>query len=580
MSTAVPIPQEIQQELDRLRGENLNLQKELNKFGLRFKTYPEQGDAQRILRGEIPFLKFNAENSVIKDDKTESDVPHLLIEGDNLPALMALQSTHQGAVDVIYIDPPYNTGNKDFIYNDSFVSDDDGFRHSKWLSFMKPRLTLAKNLLSDEGVIFVSIDDNEQAALKLLVDEIFGEKNMLTSIIWQKKSGGGQAKYAYEGHEYIFAYAKNKNKVESLTEKDTDVGRYPTVEIDGKVWGVNDDFLRKKHGKYEAGTERRLHYEDILAVKGERKLQEIEQGILSGEYILTDSRTEPGKHYVAKLYDLEAKRKLLYSIVQRLFTAVGSNELEKVLGRNVFDNPKPIGLIKKIVDLLNRDNAVVLDFFAGSGTTAHAVAELNKEDGGNRQCILVTHGEEKGKSIAQDITAERMKRVLTGENWADGKAHDPLPGELYYYQVEFSDGESGEDYIGIVSIMEEAYSVIEQGVDDTVIVLEGKDNLIAVWTDSEQLESYDDMDDEGNLMSEVRIQKMNDWFTSRGENVVWYVDTAVYNIDYIPEEELFEEGETVKAVYSLKGSYLNRVVNTRNLLDTMLVKEEEPAPED
>lgn len=271
---------------------------------------------------------------------------------------------------------------------------------------------------------------------------------------------------------------------------------------------------------------------------------------------------------------------MLYSIVQRLFTAVGSNELEKVLGRNVFDNPKPIGLIKKIVDLLNRDNAVVLDFFAGSGTTGHAVAELNKEDGGNRQCILVTHGEEKGKSIAQDITAERMKRVLTGENWADVKAHDPLPGELYYYQVEFSDGKSGEDYIGIVSIMEGSYSVIEQDVDDTVIVLEGKDNLIAVWTDSEQLESYDDMDDEGNLMSEVRIQKMNDWFTSRGEDVVWYVDTAVYNIDYIPEEELFEEGETVKAVRSLKGVYLNRVVNTRNLLDTMLVKEEEPAPED
>lgn len=626
MSTAVPIPQEIQQELDRLRGENLNLQQKLNKFGLRFKTYPEQGDAQRILRGETPFLKFNTEYSVIKDNKTESDVPHLLIEGDNLPALMALQSTHQGKVDVIYIDPPYNTGNKDFVYNDSFVSNDDGFRHSKWLSFMKPRLELTKNLLSDEGIIIVAIDDNEHATLKLLMDEIYGEQNRIASVIWD---GGlkNNSRFVSEGHDYMLVYAKNRSTLvgrdvswreskkgveaflafadklkdmdatqaekQSLLKKwirensgslDKGLKAYSFVDDEGRVYTRGDLSAPGGNGR---------HYDVLHPITGKpvkvpsrgwrTSETTMRQMVLGGEISFGEDETTSPRF--KRVLSSEAN---IDQVVRSYFWEERSNAnkaLQRILGNNVFNFPKDTNVLKRWINLVTRGkkDVIVLDFFAGSGSTGEAVAKLNAEDGGTRQAILITNNfDEDGveNGIARGITAERMKRVLTGENWADGKEHESLPGELYYYQVEFSDGENGEDYIGIVSIMEESYSVIEQDVDDTVIVLEGKDALIAVWTDAEQLESYDDMDDEGNLMSEVRIQKMNDWFTSRGENVVWYVDTAVYNIDYIPEEELFKEGETVKAVRSLKGAYLNKVVNTRNLLDTMLVKEEEPAPED
>lgn len=438
--------EDLYEALYNLRKENAQL-KRSKKFGLVFEQKP---DAQVMrVHKEIPVLREDTSRAVVTD---ESGVNHILINGDNFHALTALRATHANRVDVIYIDPPYNTGNKDFIYNDNYLDREDGYRHSKWLSFMDKRLRLAHELLSETGVIFVSIDDNEQARLKLLMDDVFEPENLVSTLVWQKKSGGGMAKYTYEGHEYVFAYAKNKFLVGSLTETDENDSRYPTIEIEGKVWGYTDDFLRATHGKYESGTERRLHYEDILEAKGQAKMDEVDEQLGQGNYILLDSRTSPGKHYVARLFDPASKRKIIYSIIQKLFTAIGSNQLETILGSKKFDNPKPVELIKKIVDLTNNRNAIVLDFFAGSGTTAHAVAELNKEDGGRRQCILVTDGgktEESGESsknakgdevnIAEEITYERVRRVLTGKDWADGKEHEPLGGNLRYFNVELHD---------------------------------------------------------------------------------------------------------------------------------------------
>src|SRR5574344_2876301 len=194
------------------KSELLGLLRKQKKYGLVWEDKPE--DVEERLREELPVLIEDTSKAIISED---ADAPnHILIEGDNLEALTALAYTHEGKIDVIYIDPPYNTGNKDFIYNDSFVDSEDGYRHSKWLSFMSKRLKIAKRLLSDKGVIFISIDDNEQAQLKLLCDEIFGADNYISSISVKSKvsagaSGGGEDKKLKKNTEFLLWYCKDKN---------------------------------------------------------------------------------------------------------------------------------------------------------------------------------------------------------------------------------------------------------------------------------------------------------------------------------------------------------------------------------
>lgn len=187
------------------KSELIKLLRSQKKYGLVWEEKPE--DAEQRMVNEQPVLVEVPERAIISDDAEAPN--HILIEGDNLEALTALSYTHAGKIDVIYLDPPYNTGNKDFIYNDSFVDKEDGYRHSKWLTFMNKRLKIAKNLLSDKGVIFISIDDNEQAPLKMLCDEVFGNINLCGQLIWRKKSGGGQTDiYFVTEHEYILVLSE------------------------------------------------------------------------------------------------------------------------------------------------------------------------------------------------------------------------------------------------------------------------------------------------------------------------------------------------------------------------------------
>lgn len=182
------------------------------KYGLVWEDKPEEIETRLV--DELPVLTEVPERAIVSD---APDAPnHILIEGDNLEALTALAYTHEGKIDVIYIDPPYNTGNKDFVYNDSFVDREDGYRHSKWLSFMNKRLQIAKSLLASGGVIFISIDDNEQAQLKLLCDEVFGAQNNIGTIIWKKKTNGNNMGLIPPVHDYILSYALN---VENLSNK-------------------------------------------------------------------------------------------------------------------------------------------------------------------------------------------------------------------------------------------------------------------------------------------------------------------------------------------------------------------------
>lgn len=340
---------------------------------------------------------------------------HLLIEGDNYYALKAIQVSGV-KVDVIYIDPPYNTGNKDFVYNDSFVEKDDQYKHSKWLSFMKKRLTLAKELLADDGVIFVSIDDNEQAYLKVLMDEIFGEENFITNFVWQKKSGGGQAKYIYEGHEYISLYAKQKNnlngKLGVLTNREN---REIKIDEKGNKYYLETDYIRKEFGKKSKSTNHRnCFYEELAEWKDQETIDDIENKLKTKELELVWYE-KLKMHFIAKrMYLINNKYvwTIPYSLIQGIWTADGNNELESIFNGHFFDNPKPTSIIKIFLNMNKKKNSIILDFFAGSGTTAQAVMELNEEDCGNRRFILCTNNE---NNIAQDICRERIYRVINGE---------------------------------------------------------------------------------------------------------------------------------------------------------------------
>lgn len=221
---------------DKERSALLGLLRENKTYGLVWEDKPE--DVEERLRNELPILTEVPERAIISEDK---DAPnHILIEGDNLEALATLAYTHEGKIDVIYIDPPYNTGNKDFIYNDSYVDKEDSYRHSKWLSFMSRRLKIAKKLLSDHGVIFISIDDNEQAQLKLLCDEIFGADRFITNLIWQKKTGAADANGIAIITEYILVYCldpQNAKNIFSYNKNAFDIKRYRYTDEFEKIRG-------------------------------------------------------------------------------------------------------------------------------------------------------------------------------------------------------------------------------------------------------------------------------------------------------------------------------------------------------
>ena len=423
------------------KSDLLALLRKHKKYGLVWEDKPE--DVEERLREELPVLHEVKERFIPSDDP---DAPnHILIEGDNLEALMALSYTHEGKVDVIYIDPPYNTGNKDFVYNDSFVDSEDSFRHSKWLSFMSKRLKIAKRLLSDKGVIFISIDDNEQAQLKLLCDNILGSNNFCGEFIWRKKSGGGQTDmYFVTEHEYVLVYQKSDtfhwlDPTETMSEKDflfsDEKGSYNTVKLE--KWGssahredrpsmyfpIKDNMGNDYYpiapdgnpGRWRVGLDRMnklLHNDEVEWKNG-----------IPYEKVYFDANNSKFKTFKS--------RSILYQIGE---TGDGSKLLTDVFGgKDKFDNPKPLALIKEL--LSHNNSTIILDFFAGSGTTLHATMQLNAEDGGHRQCILVTNNE---NNICEKVTYERNKRVINGYTTPKGVQVEGLHNNrLRYYKTDF-----------------------------------------------------------------------------------------------------------------------------------------------
>lgn len=407
------------------------------RYGL---VWEEREEAvEERLREELPVLVEDKELALTDDGEEAPN--HILIEGDNLEALTTLSYTHEGKVDVIYIDPPYNTGNKDFVYNDSFVDSEDSYRHSKWLSFMSKRLRIAKRLLSDRGVIFISIDDNEQANLKLLCDEVFGGGNFIAQVIWERAySPVNLKKHFSESHDYIICYAKQiENAICNGLPRTADANdRYSNPDNDPRgPWKSTDCTVGPvvKDKLYEVTLP---SGRVVIPSSGRCWLFTRDRF----DEMVKDNRIwfgpEGDSAPSLKKFLSEVKQGMTPMTIWK-YSEVGhsqdaAKEVKDIFGGEArFTYPKSMRLIKRIVGLYGDKSSTVLDFFAGSGTTLHAVMQLNKEDGGKRQCILVTNNE---NNICREVTYERNKRVIEGYTTPKGVQVEGLrENNLRYYRT-------------------------------------------------------------------------------------------------------------------------------------------------
>ena len=454
-----------QARLDGRNEEVAHLEKILKllntkKYGLVWEEHAELVEEE--MKTKIPVF-IEDETRKIRGNPENKDY-NFLLEGDNLHSLHLLERTHTGRIDVIYIDPPYNTGNKDFIYNDKIVDKTDGYSHSKWLSFMSKRLEIARRLLSDTGVIFISIDDNEQAQLKLLCDEIFGSKNFIAQITRQVIKGGSQSTNIRRVHDYVLIYVKSielmtvftgYEKEKIILDLEDEQGRYakgrelnkwgagsrredsptmwfPIVAPDGTdVYPIRSD---GSEGRWRWGKKKLLE-----AVKNNNVIFEFKE---DGRYVVYE-----------KVRGQKTDRTQFTTWFQdKYVNSKGSQSLKKLFGglMSVFDFAKPVELIYDLVFMANNRNAIVLDFFAGSGTTGHAVAQLNKEDGGNRKYILCTNNE---NNICEEVTYKRLTNI-----------QDDLPHNLKYFKTKFL---SKDDEELEFSLLHHVHTLIEleHGID-------------------------------------------------------------------------------------------------------------------
>jgi adenine-specific DNA-methyltransferase len=379
---------------------------------------------------------------------------NLIVQGDNLKALKALLPSYAGKVKCIYIDPPYNTGNEGWAYNDNVnspmmqewlgkvVDKEDLTRHDKWLCMMMPRLKLLRELLSEDGVIFISIDDNEQHNLRCLLDEIFGEQNFIQNIIWQKKyTQSNDAKYFSDTHDFVICYAKNKIIGEIhhgfilnlLVRTEEQNERYTNPDNDKEPWMSQPLHAKSGTDKTYAytfkngivwqppiGTFPRYSFETLKKADEEDRIW----------FGVKGDAVPRMKKYLSEMKEGVTPKTIW------MYDEVGSNDdakktLKEIFKDNPFSTPKPVSLIKRIIQLSCNENDIILDSFAGSGTTAQAVLELNKEDGGNRQFILVEQ-----EDYADNITSERVRRVIKGIPGSKNEAlKNGLGGTFSYFEL-------------------------------------------------------------------------------------------------------------------------------------------------
>ena len=423
-----------------------------------------------------------------------------------------------------------NTKNKEFIYDDCMIGEDDGYRHSKWLSFMNNRLEIALSLLSDRGAIFISIDDNEQAELKLLCDSVFMESNFITSFIRKTKSMTGDDGNGLNiQHEYLLVYARDKSILKFKgEEKSFDNYSNPDNDPNG-IWCAADPSAKSGGDSTYFPIRNPYTGKEDFPPKGRYwafSKDTMEKYIESGRIKFKQKYPKTQRGFIFKRYaeTMEVKNMPVDSLLfasNEFMNSVATSELKSILNTSKFNYPKPTTFISQIVRTVSVNNSIVLDFFAGSGTTGHAVMQLNKEDGGNRKYILCTNNE---NNICEEVTYQRLKNIQ-GE----------LPHNLKYYKTDFITKFSNDEESISDKMMEHIRELIEL---ECAIELDGKKYIIL--DDEEKLdEIISNIENDGKLFVRSGI------FLSRRNQRI--LDEKQVNVIEIPEyyfrDELKEVGE-------------------------------------
>lgn len=472
---------------------------------------------------QFPILK-EVKNKEIETDKSKST--NLLIEGDNYHSLAVLNFTHQNKIDVIYIDPPYNTGNKDFIYNDKFIDKEDPFRHSKWLSFMEKRLRLAHRLLKNTGVIFISIDDHEQAQLKLLCDEVFGENNFIASVPRRTKSAGKTTETIALNHDYVLIYAKNRQKIKfkSIAIDDSaykykdehylERGPYAlsqTLDYDSLSYSSSLDyelklnnqifypggdkkvFLERKAGKHRSSDWTWRWGKELVEFGNKQGFIVVKKGkngkprIYTKTYFKVVIEKTNGKYAIVPV-DRTKNLSTLDLMESSYSNDVSKKDIRSIFGAYAeFAYPKPLSLLKYLINSVpQKDNQIFLDFFAGSGTTGQAVLELNKEDKGSREFILCTNNE---NNICSNVCYPRIEKVINGYKNSKGEKVSGLGGNLKYFKTDFVGSDSTDknkrelvnESTEMICIKENIFDLVADGGLDYRIYQKGKKFLGVIF---------------------------------------------------------------------------------------------------
>jgi len=486
------------------KGTILRLQKEIarlknsvkkRRYGLVWMDAPEVFEDD--FENKLPILKEIPDLAIKNDDGKPT---HILIEGDNYHALTCLNYTHKGKIDVIYIDPPYNTGSDGFRYKDKRIIDkfpdgtevpkDHPFRHSYWLSFMRKRLELAKELLKEEGVIFISIDDNEFAQLKLLCDDIFDGKNFISCLPTIMNLKGNNDQFGFSGtHEYTLVYSKKKNlcKLNDFSLDDEDLEKWDEDEIGFYKKGANikatsyesnredrpkmyypflydkklnvittitkeeaDRIYDKKsnsfNDKYVNDLKKKYEEEEfvfVLPMKPDGSFGRWVWGYsqntinkLKTEVIVSENGRGVNiyKKIRPSIGDIPTKRPKTLFYKPEYSSSNGTAQIKDLFGKRIFENPKPLELIKDFICIGGNKESIILDFFAGSGTTGHAILKLNTEDNESRQFILVTNNE---NNIMSEVCYPRIQKAINGYKNQKGEKVQGLGNSLKYYRTVF-----------------------------------------------------------------------------------------------------------------------------------------------
>ena len=521
--------------------------KAAKKYGLVWDKENSKEDAVLLCERFIPTL------SPIKELNIKNKgLSHCLIEGDNFHSLTCLNYILQDSFDLIYIDPPYNTGSEDFLYNDNYINNDDTFFHSKWLNFMQKRLELARNLLKPNGVIFISIDDNEQANLKILCDQVFGPQNFVNCIVIKMSEMSGVKMSHVEKKlpklkEYCLVYSKNRflysmnpiknNRLNNLDDFSKYAKYYSKIIVDKNKpvdeWEiVSLDKYLKAIGKTNLNDREILQFKldnaDRMVYRTNNK---------SFKKIHCDKPVQKiisatGIEYIW----WEGKQMLFLSDYTTTFegdlwTDISTINLNKEGGVDYQNGKKPLKLLSKIISTVKNKDALCLDFFAGSGSFGEAVLIANQEDGGHRRFVLCQSAEE--NDIAKTITYQRLKTVLTGKRHDGSKYSDGIPDNLYYFKTDFIKNETNTE--------QAKYNLVEK-VDALLCIAE-------------------------NIFDEVERNDYSSHFISGNKHLFIYND--YYNVDKFKEFKdrvLSTNGEKIVYIYSSDNNVDETLIDSSDIV--------------